>query len=78
MKNSCPDNTFGLCNPDCYNMWSHMLRWLERTPEFELSVVFIASPLTLVVALWGMTSTTVRGQLHHTVRFCNIMLRCSG
>jgi hypothetical protein len=36
-----------------------MLRWLQRTPEFELSVVLIASPLALVVALWGMTSTTI-------------------
>ena len=31
-------------------------RWLFYTPEFQLSVELISSPLTLLVALWGMTS----------------------
>ena len=30
--------------------------WLLYTPEFQLSVVLISSPLSLLVALWGMTS----------------------
>ena len=33
---------------------SHLF-WLQFTPEFQLSVVLISSPLALIVALWGMT-----------------------
>lgn len=55
---SCSGNTLGLCNPVCYNMWTHMLRWLQRTPEFQLSVLLISSPIALLVALWGMTSSS--------------------
>ena len=29
---------------------------MVRTPEFEATVVLISSPLTLLVALWGMTT----------------------
>ena len=28
---------------------------MSLTPEFQLMVVFISSPLALLVALWGMT-----------------------
>ena len=27
-----------------------------RTPEFQVTIVLVSSPLTLLVALWGMTS----------------------
>ena len=37
-------------------MWQLILYWLEFTPEFQLSVVLISSPLAMIVALWGMTS----------------------
>jgi hypothetical protein len=69
---SCPGNKLGQCNPVCYKMWTHMLRWLrgkgtrfihcifvticQGTPEFESSILLISSPLALAVALWGMTS----------------------
>jgi hypothetical protein len=33
-----------------------MQQWMLNTPEFQLSIVLISSPLTLPVALWGMTS----------------------
>ena len=33
-----------------------MSLWLALTPEFQLSVVLISSPLAMIVALWGMTS----------------------
>ena len=36
-------------------MWTVILFWLEYTPEFQLTVVLISSPLALLVALWGMT-----------------------
>jgi hypothetical protein len=48
----CP--TF--CGIPCNNVWTLIQEWLEYTPEFQLSVVLISSPLALIVALWGMTS----------------------
>ena len=30
--------------------------FLLSTPEFQVTIVLISSPLTLLVALWGMTS----------------------
>ena len=44
------------CDPACSNVWSVVQNWLELTPEFQLIVVLISSPLALIVALWGMTS----------------------
>ncbi len=40
----------------CYNVFTHMQQWAAYTPEFQVTVVLISSPLTLLVALWGMTS----------------------
>jgi len=50
---ACPG---GPCNPNCLTTGELMLRWLSATPEFQAMVVLIASPLSLLVALWGMTS----------------------
>lgn len=33
-----------------------MWQWMDYTPQFQLMVVLISSPLSLMVALWGMTS----------------------
>jgi hypothetical protein len=43
------------CNPACNNVWTVIQEWLQFTPEFQLTVVLISSPLALIVALWGMT-----------------------
>ncbi len=43
------------CDPACTNVWFVIQVWLFYTPEFQLSVVLISSPLALLVALWGMT-----------------------
>jgi hypothetical protein len=40
----------------CSNEANHALAWLDFTPQFQLSIVLISSPLALLVALWGMTS----------------------
>ncbi len=40
----------------CHNAYTHMSVWMAYTPEFEATVVLISSPLSLLVALWGMTS----------------------
>jgi hypothetical protein len=51
---SCPNN--GPCDASCFNVYRLMQRWFIYTPEFQLTVVLISSPLALLVALWGMTS----------------------
>ena len=49
---ACPT----LCGIPCNNVYQLIQNWLLLTPEFQLSVVLISSPLALIVALWGMTS----------------------
>jgi hypothetical protein len=51
----CPGGT-GLCDASCHNVFTHMHVWMLRTPEFQVTIVLLSSPLTLLVALWGMTS----------------------
>ena len=59
-KNVCSGNTVGLCNATCFNMYTHMESWMTRTPEFRSSIVLISFPISLLVALWGMTSGLMR------------------
>ncbi len=42
----------GICN----NNYTLMNRWISYTPQFQLIVNLIASPVALLVALWGMTT----------------------
>ena len=51
----CPGVT-GRCDPSCHNVFTHINQWAANTPEFQVTVVQVSSPLTLLVALWGMTS----------------------
>ena len=53
LSRRCPG---GACDPTCHNVFTHMQQWMFNTPEFQLTIVLISSPLTLLVALWGMTS----------------------
>jgi hypothetical protein len=39
----------------CYNTYSHMTFWILYIPVFQQSFMLIASPLSLLVALWGMS-----------------------
>jgi hypothetical protein len=48
---SCPD----ICDK-CHNVYFHITQWMFYTPEFQLTIVLVSSPLALLVALWGMTS----------------------
>ena len=48
---ACPTD----CDIPCNNVWALIAFWLEFTPEFQLTVVLISSPLSLLFALWGMT-----------------------
>ena len=51
---TCPGQQ-GRCDETCVNVFTLMLRWMVHTPEFQPIIVLISSPLTLLVALWGMT-----------------------
>ena len=50
----CPGVFF--CDPSCFNEFTHIAQWAVFTPEFQVTIVLVSSPLTLLVALWGMTS----------------------
>jgi hypothetical protein len=53
--NQCPGVT-NLCDSTCYNVFTHIFWFMARTPEFQVTIVLVSSPLTLLVALWGMTT----------------------
>jgi hypothetical protein len=42
------------CSP-CKNVFSHILSWILYTPQFQQATMIIASPLSQLVALWGMS-----------------------
>ena len=44
------------CNSSCANVYLLMLKWMLYTPEFQSLVLLTSSPLSLLVALWGMTT----------------------
>jgi hypothetical protein len=48
---SCP----GHCD-ECHNAYYLITRWMYYTPEFQVMIVLVSSPVALLVALWGMTS----------------------
>jgi hypothetical protein len=48
---SCP----GVCD-ECHNAYFLITQWMGYTPEFQVLIVLVSSPLALLVALWGMTS----------------------
>ncbi len=50
----CPVQV-SFCDASCYNDFTLITMWMLYTPEFQLIIVLISSPLALLVALWGMT-----------------------
>jgi hypothetical protein len=44
------------CDALCWNAFTHIVLWINYTPEFQSMIVLVSSPLALTVALWGMTS----------------------
>ncbi len=52
---SCQNYSGGRCS-QCYNSFTHMQLWMLNTPSFQLMVNFLSQPVTLLVAMWGMTS----------------------
>jgi len=44
----------------CQPVQVHIWMWLGFTPMVELAVIFFSGPVSLLVALWGMTSGSTR------------------
>ena len=44
------------CDASCYNVYTHITQWMNFTPEFQVLIVLVSSPVAQLVALWGMTS----------------------
>jgi hypothetical protein len=42
------------CDP-CKNVYSHILSWILYTPAFQQVTMLVASPVSQLVALWGMS-----------------------
>jgi hypothetical protein len=53
------------CDASCYNSFTLMHRWMTRTPQFQLTIVLISSPLALLVALRGMTTPVISQREHY-------------
>ena len=49
----------------CHNDWQHMIVYDLYTPEIFAMVDCISYPLTMLVALWGMTSDKMYQSLRH-------------
>jgi hypothetical protein len=43
------------CDSSCYGVYTRMHVWMLFAPQFQLTIVAISSPLTMLVALWGMS-----------------------
>ena len=63
---NCPSSSG--CDASCYNVYRLMQVWLIYTPEFQLMVVMISSPLSLLVALSGMTTDRALRQMQSNRR----------
>ena len=53
LTESCPE----VCD-ECHNVYLFITQWIHLTPEFQLMIMLVSSPLALLVALWGMTPKT--------------------
>ena len=77
---NCPSSTY--CDASCYNVYTFMQQWLFYTPEFQLMVVLISSPLAMLVALWGMTSARtlqlMKSNRRQKGRMRDVLLRGTG
>jgi len=62
-----------MCDASCHNLYFLIQKWLLYTPEFQLSVELISSPLALLVALWGMTSKHTLRLMQSRRREMNVM-----
>ena len=52
-------NQCGLTCSSCRRVYSHIHDWILYSPIFQQAIMLIASPLTMRVALWGMSGINV-------------------
>jgi hypothetical protein len=50
ISGSCPK----ICD-ECHDAYYMITQWMFYTPEFQVVIVLVSSPLALLVALWGVT-----------------------
>ena len=62
LANRCPGVSTP-CTTTCHNVFTHIQQCLIHTPEFQLTIVLISSPVALLVALWGMQVVPVFDQI---------------
>jgi hypothetical protein len=62
------------CGP-CYNSYSHMAMWMAYTPEFQMTMVLISSPLALLVSLWGMAPRVIFERETYAERMTHLLKR---
>jgi hypothetical protein len=55
----CQGGIINRCNASCHNVYTHIAQWMSYTPEFQLMIVLISSPVAQLVALWGMTTKSM-------------------
>jgi hypothetical protein len=57
------------CDASCSSDSVPLFYFLQFTPQLQMSIMLVSSPLTLLVALWGMTSAMMwqclRGKCSH-------------
>jgi hypothetical protein len=54
LQNQSCSIVYVACAP-CWNQYAHMQFFFVTTPELQLLINLVATPLTLLVSLWGMT-----------------------
>jgi hypothetical protein len=68
----CSSSSSSSSAPNCpaplFNKYGDMQLFLAYTPELQIAVVLISSPLALLVALWGMTSDLALQAMKHSTR----------
>jgi len=71
-QSPCSTATSMFC-PEPYNQFTHMQLVLLYTPEIQILVVLISSPLALLVALWGMTSGRTLSAMRRSTKLMESM-----
>ncbi len=54
--NDCPKNLSRCSDLNCHNDFYYITLWFLHSPSIYFSMVLISQPVSLLVALWGMTS----------------------
>jgi hypothetical protein len=54
------------CDP-CLGVYSHIQTFIIYEPAFQFAVILLASPLTLMVALWGMSTDSSRREVTNSL-----------